>query len=76
MKTMVLYASKYGFTREIVTELVSQLKGDMHAFDVTKNSVPHLGDMDGIILGSSIYVGQINKKLRQWIENNQSLLLS
>ena len=48
----------------------------MHAFDVTKNSVPHLGDMDGIILGSSIYVGQINKKLKQWIENNQSLLLS
>ena len=76
MKTVILYASKYGYTAEIVENIKAQLDGDVQAIDVSKEKVPNLEHVDGIILGSSIYVGQIHKSLKQWMEQNQSLLLS
>ena len=64
MKTIIIYATKYGFTKECVDELKSQLNGDVLAVDILKDSISSLDAFDQIIIGGSIYMGQINKKLR------------
>ena len=70
MKTIIIYATKYGFTEECVSELKNQLDGDVLAVDVQKDTISSLDAFDQIIIGGSIYMGQINKKLRLFCESN------
>lgn len=71
MKTIIIYTTKYGFTEECVDELMNQLDGDVLAVDIQKDTVSSLHAFDQVILGGSIYMGQINKKLREYCERNK-----
>lgn len=74
MKTCIIYASTYGST-----ELCAKKLGDfLQANPVSIHQVSNilLDDYDCIILGSSIYVGQINKTLKTWISKHEQTLLS
>jgi menaquinone-dependent protoporphyrinogen oxidase len=76
MKTIIIYATKYGFTKECVGELKSQLNGDVLAVDILKDSISSLDAFDQIIIGGSIYMGQINKKLRTFCESNMESIMA
>lgn len=76
MKTIIIYATKYGFTKECVDELKNQLNGDVLAVDILKDSISSLDAFDQIIIGGSIYMGQINRKLRTFYENNLESITS
>lgn len=76
MKTIIIYATKYGFTKECVDELKNQLNGDVLAVDILKDSISSLDAFDQIIIGGSIYMGQINRKLRTFCENNLESITS
>ena len=68
MNKVIVYASKYGTTQECATKL-SELMEDVNLLDVEKNKVD-LSLYETVILGSSIYAGQIRPKMREFIEEN------
>ena len=76
MKTLIVYATKYGCTQDCVSTLKDKLSGEVHAFDTVKGNVPDAKDYDSVIIGGSVYMGQINKKLKGYMEKNKEVLLS
>lgn len=74
MKTAIIYASTYGSTKQIAQSLHDQIP-DSVLFDVKKDAVD-LSLFDAVILGSSIYVGQIDKQLKTFTTKNKSELLT
>lgn len=76
MKTLILYHSKYGFLKERVDELKQLLKGDVDCVSVEKANGYSIDNYDRVLIGTSIYIGQGNKKIKNYIIQNQSKLLS
>ncbi len=74
MKTLIVYATKYGCTKECVNELYSKIKGEVVTADIKAGNVPSLKGFDNIIVGGSIYVGNLDKKLKQFMETNEITL--
>ncbi len=75
MRTLIIYASTYGFTKESVEDLKQNIRGEVTVSNVTTDNIPSLEDFDNIVIGGSIYMGQINKKLKAYCTENLSLLL-
>lgn len=75
MKTVILFASKYGYAREIAQNMSQEILGEVQLIDLEKETQIDLEDADTVILGSSIYVGQIHKSLKKLIETQHDLLL-
>jgi len=76
MKTIIIYATKYGYTQDCVNELKQQLKGDVLAVNILTDTISNLDAFDNVIIGGSIYMGQIQKKLKGFCEKNLSTLLT
>ena len=76
MQTLVIYASKYGFTVDCAHDLKAKLPGEVTLVDVNTVKQIDLAPFDTIIIGGSVYVGKIAKKLRAFCENNLSALLT
>lgn len=75
MKTGVLFASSYGYAKEMADQITSGLEGDVQCVNLNVKQTLDLGDVDTIVLGSSIYVGQIHKSMKEFIKVNHDLLL-
>jgi len=74
MKTMILYASTYGYTQECAAKLSKELAGDVLLLNINKDPVPPSEAYDTILIGGSIYMGQIQKKIKEYcIANADSL---
>lgn len=72
MSTAIIYASTYGSTRKIA-QILNQKISDSTLVDIKKEKIdPNL--FDTIILGSSIYIGQIDKHLKNFISMNMDVL--
>lgn len=75
MKTLIIYASTYGYTSDCVKECKKQLSGEVITIDIMSDAVPPIDDADNIMIGGSIYMGQIQKKLKQYcIQNLEALM--
>lgn len=74
MKTMIIYASTYGFTQDCVQMLKQNLNGETRVVNINKDTIPALDDFDTILIGGSIYMGQIQKKIKQYCISNQDTL--
>jgi menaquinone-dependent protoporphyrinogen oxidase len=75
MKTIIIYATKYGYSEDCVKELKDKLQGDVLTVNILNEKISSLDAFDNVIIGGSIYMGQINKKLRTFCENNMSSIL-
>jgi len=75
MKTLIVYATKYGFTGDCVEKLKGKLEGDSTAVNVLTGAVPDISGYDNIVIGGSVYMGQINKMLKEFITQNLNALL-
>ena len=76
MRTLILYASKYGFTADCANLLCEKLSGEVIVLDIESLKQPvSLPDYDRVILGSSVYVGKISKELREFSMKNLDELL-
>ena len=71
MKTLILYASKYGAAGEIAQRIAKKLPEATvcHMKDDTllKASSLKLADYDCIIIGSSLYAGMIRKEAKEYL---------
>jgi menaquinone-dependent protoporphyrinogen oxidase len=76
MRTLIIYASKYGVTAESAAKLQSMLDGETITADINNLPIPDLNDFDRVIIGSSVYVGQVNKKIKEFAAAHKQELLS
>ena len=74
MSTAIIYASTYGSTRK-VAQTIQKLLPASSVFDVKKGNID-LSSFDSVILGSSIYIGQIDKQMKTFLKANQEILKS
>ena len=74
MKTLIIYASKYGCTEKCINLLKDKLHGEVEIVDIKKESIPEITLFDNIIVGGSIYIGRIQKEISQFCLNNISML--
>ena len=72
MKTVILYESKHGTTEKCAT----YIKDKHNIQDIMKISEFNgkISDYERIIIGTPVYIGQINKKVKAFIELNQDIL--
>lgn len=76
MKTLVLYASKYGCTEDCAIYLKNKLSHEVKTANLKNPGKIDLHRYDLIIIGGSIYVGKIQKEVKHFCEQNlQKLLL-
>ena len=69
MKTLILYATKYGAAREAAQRIAKHMNGAV-LHDLKQKNVPALADFDCVIIGSSIYVGAIRKEAKTFLTQN------
>lgn len=69
MKTLILYASKYGACKKI-TELLQT--NACTCCDI--QNAPPLEDFDVVVLGSCIYFGQINATMKSFLKQHEKQL--
>lgn len=74
MKIMIIYATKYGFTKDCAELLKNKISGEVSITNVMIDTIPSLNEYDTIIIGGSIYMGQIQKKLKSYCFANTDLL--
>jgi len=73
MKTIILYATKHGATREIATRISKHMdSATLH--DLKQASTPALADFDCVIIGSPLYAGSIRKEARAFLTTHADQL--
>jgi len=66
MKTLILYATKNGATREIATRISQHISGaTLH--DLKQPNIPALATFDCVIVGSAIYAGAMRKEAKSFL---------
>ena len=70
MKTLILYASTDGYAENCAKSLATELGGQTDIVNIGKAEPSSLAGHDAVILGSSIYMGQINKKLKEYMDSH------
>lgn len=74
MKSVIIYSSKYGTTKTC-SQILAQKLTDAEIIDIKEAEGLLLSGYDTVIIGSSIRVGQINKKIKEFCEENARELL-
>ena len=76
MKYLILYMSHHGTTRKIVTQMAMHLGTENTTLvDLESENVPDLAGFDTVLIGGSIHVGTIQKKIREFCSLYEHLLL-
>jgi len=73
MKTLILYTSKYGATKEI-SQRIAQKMESATICDLKQGDIPPIMGFDRIIIGSSVYAGSIRKEAKAFAKNNAAAL--
>jgi menaquinone-dependent protoporphyrinogen oxidase len=75
MKSLIIYATKYGCTEKAVRLLRTKIRGEVTAVNVTKDDVPSLSPFDTVIIGGPIYAGRIHKSLSLYMHSKLDTLI-
>ncbi len=75
MKSVIIYSSKNGTTKRC-SQILAQKIGDAELLDIKKARGLSLSCYDTVMIGSSIRMGQINKKIRKFCDENAQELLN
>ncbi len=68
MKTLILYATKSGATRECAEILANKIP-NCSIFDLSKN-IPNIEEVDNLIIGSGVRMGHVYNPVKKFIANN------
>ena len=75
MKTVIVYATQYGFTADCAAKLREQLSGETMMIDLTKQAAPNPADFDAVIVGGSIYMGKVQSSVTDFCADYEGELL-
>ncbi|MDK2904499.1 MAG: menaquinone-dependent protoporphyrinogen oxidase [Eubacteriaceae bacterium] len=74
MKTLILYASNCGYTEDCVQKLGKLLSGEIAILNIDKQVPLDLSAYDTVLIGGSIYMGQIQKKIKAFCSSHEKEL--
>ena len=74
MNTLIVYATKYGCTETCAQTLSKKLTGKVELCNLKTGKVPDLSQYDKVIIGSSVYIGQIRKEAKAFCSNHLNVL--
>lgn len=74
MKTLIVYGTKHGTAEKCSEILKSKLQGEVVSVNIKKKNVPDIGSFDKVVIGGSIYAGQIQKEIKQFVVENIEVL--
>lgn len=74
MSTLLVYGSKYGSTKKCSELLKEKLKGNVEIVDIKKVEALDFNRYEKIIIGSSIYVGKIQKEISEFCRSYSEVL--
>lgn len=74
MKTLIVYASKYGATEKCAEGLSKKLMGRIDLCNLKKTKTIDISQYDKVAIGGSIYMGKIQKEVREFCSQNLDLL--
>lgn len=66
MKTLIAYATKHGSTEKCALLLSQKLNGEVDLYNLKQDKAYKLEEYDNIIIGGSIYIGQIQKEVKEF----------
>lgn len=75
MKSIIIYASKHGCAEKAANLLYDELSGIKEIVNIKENSQINISNFDTVIIGGSIYGGNIQKEIKKFIDKNLSVLL-
>lgn len=70
MKTLIVYASTYGFAQDCVKILSEKINDDVVVYNVADKKDINISNFDNIVIGGSLYAGRVQGKLRKYLANN------
>lgn len=77
MKTVVVYASKYGSTKGIAEFIAEKLRQHGTQADAQEVSQVHnLEDYDAFVIGSAVYMAHWLKEATEFVTRNRAVLAS
>lgn len=74
MATCIIYTTKMGSVTVAAEKLRDKLSDGADLFNIMEEKVTNLANYDTIILGSSIYIGKPQKKMRKFVEKQAEAL--
>lgn len=74
MKTIILYATRYGCTEKVAKRIQGKIPGETKTVNLTKEQVPDLSSFDTVVIGGPIYVGKTLKPLTAYMQQNLEML--
>ena len=74
MKTLILFASRYGATEEIAYMLKSAVGGDVTVRNIRERGIT-LDGYDTVIIGSCVYMFKLDKHIKRFLRRNEKTLL-
>ncbi|MCF7885059.1 MAG: flavodoxin domain-containing protein [Candidatus Marinimicrobia bacterium] len=75
MKTLIVYASKYGGTGDIAKVLKSKINEDVDLINLKSKSEINLNDYTTVLIGTSIYRGKARQTVINFCAENLDKLL-
>ncbi|MGL4108925.1 flavodoxin domain-containing protein [Clostridium sp. LP20] len=75
MKSIIIFGSKYGTAEMCARKLKEKLGGEVDLVDINTNKDISLSDYDKVIIGGSIYMGMMNKEIKNFVQNNKEELI-
>jgi menaquinone-dependent protoporphyrinogen oxidase len=75
MKTIILYATKYGASGEIAQRIAAK-RLDSTVCNIKTDKVPQLDSFDCVIVGGSLYAGMLRKEAKKFVIENAEVLKS
>ncbi|MFW5773203.1 MAG: flavodoxin domain-containing protein [Tangfeifania sp.] len=76
MKTLIAYSTTHGCTQKIAEQMSNYLDGEVKLANLKKQPSPDLSDFNRVIIGGSIHAGQIQKRVKDFCNENLDELLS
>ncbi|MDX5650052.1 flavodoxin domain-containing protein [Clostridioides difficile] len=73
MNTIIIYSSKYGCTKDCANILKNKLSDNVTIVDINNNKI-ELSKFDKIIIGRSLYVVSVVKKIQVICNDNVEVL--
>lgn len=73
MKTLILYTSKHGATREIAERIAKQI-GAATLFNLNDGKAPPLDEYDAVLIGSPVYAGQVRSEIKTFAAQHADIL--
>lgn len=74
MKTLIVYATKYGCTEKCAKMLEDKIGGTVVLQNLKNSTQNIIEDYDRIIIGGSVYMGQIQKEVTEFCTKNLKMI--